>query len=139
MSAATDNLNIASNNALITPQSLTAELPLTGLALDSVQLARNTIFSILDRKDPRLIVVVGPCSIHDTEAALDYARRLKKLADAVKGTLVIVMRVYFEKPRTVVGWKGLINDPDIDSSFNINKGLAQARKLLLDITKWALA
>ncbi len=138
MSAATDNLNIASNNALITPQSLTAELPLTGLALDSVQLARNTIFSILDRKDPRLIVVVGPCSIHDTEAALDYARRLKKLADAVKGTLVIVMRVYFEKPRTSVGWKGLINDPYLDDSFKIEDGLRKGRKLLLDIAAMGL-
>ena len=102
MSAITDNLNIASNEALITPEQLTSELPLEGAALESVQSARNTIFSILDRTDPRLFVVVGPCSIHDTEAALDYAKRLKTLADQVQDTLYIVMRVYFEKPRTTV-------------------------------------
>ena len=99
----TDNLNIASNEALITPELLKSDLPLEGKALASVQLARDTIFSILDRKDTRLFVVVGPCSIHDTDAALDYARRLKSLADSVKDVLDIVMRVYFEKPRTSIG------------------------------------
>ena len=107
MSVITDNLNIGSNEALITPGQLKSELPLEGAALESVQLARNTIFSILDRTDPRLFVVVGPCSIHDTEAAIDYAKRLKELAEKVQDTLYIVMRVYFEKPRTSIGWKGL--------------------------------
>ena len=125
MSVITDNLNIDSNEALITPAQLKAELPLAGAALESVQKARNTIFSILDRKDPRLFVVVGPCSIHDTDAALDYAQRLKELADKVQDTLYIVMRVYFEKPRTSIGWKGLINDPYLDDSFKIEEGLTQ--------------
>lgn len=138
MSAQTDNLNIASNEALITPERLKSDLPLAGDALESVQLARETIFSILDRKDPRLFVVVGPCSIHDTEAALDYAGKLKSLAEKVKDTLYIVMRVYFEKPRTSVGWKGLINDPYLDDSFKIEDGLRKGRKLLLDIVELGL-
>ena len=95
MSGFTDNLNIASNEALITPARLKSELPLNGSTEESVQRAREAVFSILDRKDPRLFVVVGPCSIHDTEAALDYARRLKGLADKVQDTIFIVMRVYF--------------------------------------------
>lgn len=135
---ATDNLNIASNEALITPELLKSDLPLEGKALASVQLARDTIFSILDRKDPRLFVVVGPCSIHDTDAALDYARRLKSLADSVKDVLYIVMRVYFEKPRTSIGWKGLINDPYMNDSFKIAEGLRRGRKLLLDIVELGL-
>jgi len=118
-----DNLNIASNEALITPEQLKSELPLAGDSLDAVVAARQTIFDILDRKDPRLFVVVGPCSIHDTDAALDYARKLKGLADKVADTLYIVMRVYFEKPRTSIGWKGLINDPYLDDSFKIEDGL----------------
>lgn len=138
MSAVTDNLNIASNEALMTPKTLKADLPLEGLAMESVQTSRETVFSILDRKDPRLFVVVGPCSIHDTEAALDYARKLKTLADAVKDTLYIVMRVYFEKPRTSIGWKGLINDPYLDDSFKIEDGLRKGRKLLLDIAELGL-
>ena len=135
---ATDNLNIASNEALITPELLKSDLPLEAKALASVQLARDTIFSILDRKDPRLFVVVGPCSIHDTDAALDYAKRLKSLADSVKDVLYIVMRVYFEKPRTSIGWKGLINDPYMDDSFKIEDGLRKGRKLLLDIVELGL-
>lgn len=133
MSAGTDNLNIASNEALLTPSQLKAELPLEGAALDAVQASRQAIYDILDRKDPRLFVVVGPCSIHDTEAALDYARRLKALADKVADTIYIVMRVYFEKPRTSIGWKGLINDPYLDDSFKIEEGLRKGRRLLLDI------
>lgn len=133
MSTVTENLNIASNEALITPQQLKDELPLAGDALAAVQQARQTIYSILDRQDPRLFVVVGPCSIHDAEAALDYARRLKKLADEVADTIYIVMRVYFEKPRTSIGWKGLINDPYLDDSFKIEDGLRKGRRLLLDI------
>ena len=128
-----DNLNIASNEALITPEQLKSELPLVGDSLDAVVAARQTIFDILDRKDPRLFVVVGPCSIHDTDAALDYARKLKGLADKVADTLYIVMRVYFEKPRTSIGWKGLINDPYLDDSFKIEDGLRKGRELLLDI------
>jgi 3-deoxy-7-phosphoheptulonate synthase len=138
MSVVTDNLNIASNEALMTPAALKAELPLAGAALESVTLARNTIFSILDRKDPRLFVVVGPCSIHDTDAALDYAQRLSRLAEKVKDTIYIVMRVYFEKPRTSIGWKGLINDPYLDDSFKIEDGLRKGRKLLLDIAEMGL-
>ena len=133
MALITDNLNIASNDALITPEQLKEEMPLAGEAQDSVQRARNSVFSILDRKDPRLFVVVGPCSIHDTEAAMDYAHRLNELAEKVKNTLYIVMRVYFEKPRTSIGWKGLINDPYLDDSFKIEEGLRKGRKLLLDI------
>ena len=138
MSGFTDNLNIASNEALITPARLKSELPLSGSTEESVQRARNTVFSILDRKDPRLFVVVGPCSIHDTEAALDYARRLKGLADKVQDTIFIVMRVYFEKPRTATGWKGLINDPYLDDSFKIEDGLRKGRKLLMDIVDLGL-
>lgn len=133
MSSATENTNIASNDALLTPEQLKQELPLQGSALEAVQSARETIFSILDRKDPRLFLVVGPCSIHDPAAALDYANRLKELADRVQDTLYIVMRVYFEKPRTSIGWKGLINDPHLDDSFKIEEGLRLGRKLLLDI------
>lgn len=138
MSPATDDLNIASNEALITPAQLKQELPLEGKALEAVQEARQTIFSILERKDPRLFVVVGPCSIHDPEAALDYARRLKRLAEKVEDTLFIVMRVYFEKPRTSIGWKGLINDPYLDDSFKIEEGLRIGRRLLLDIAELGL-
>ena len=124
MAPITDNLNVASNDTLITPEQLKEEMPLAGEAQDSVKRARDSVFSILDRKDPRLFVVVGPCSIHDTEAAMDYAHRLKELAEKVKKTLYIVMRVYFEKPRTSIGWKGLINDPHLD-------GLLQQRHLIL--------
>jgi len=133
-----EDLNIESIQALMTPQQLKADLPLQGEALASVRDARQTIFNILDRKDPRLFVVVGPCSIHDTEAALDYARRLQKLAAEVKDTLYLVMRVYFEKPRTSVGWKGLINDPYMDDTFQIEEGLRIGRKLLLDIVAMGL-
>lgn len=133
-----EDLNIESIEALMTPQQLKADLPLQGDALASVRAARQSIFNILDRKDPRLFVVVGPCSIHDPEAALDYARRLKVLADEVKDTIYLVMRVYFEKPRTSVGWKGLINDPFMDDTFQIEEGLRLGRKLLLDIVGMGL-
>ena len=138
MSAVTDNLNIASNDALITPEQLKAELPLDNEGLESVKRARGTVFDILDRKDPRLFVVVGPCSIHDTDAAIEYAKRLKELAEKVKDTLFIVMRVYFEKPRTSIGWKGLINDPYLDDSFKIEEGLRKARNLLMNIVEIGL-
>lgn len=133
-----DDLNIASNEALITPEKLKLKLPLQGAALQSVRAARQTIFNILDRKDHRLFVVVGPCSIHDVKAAIEYAGRLKKLAEEVKDTLYLVMRVYFEKPRTSVGWKGLINDPHMDDTFKIEEGLRIGRKLLLDIAELGL-
>ena len=138
MPAPVDNLNIASNEALITPRQLKSEIPLQDAALETVRRARETVFSILDHKDPRLFVVVGPCSIHDTEAAVDYAGRLKVLAQELKDTLYIVMRVYFEKPRTSVGWKGLINDPSLDDSFKIEEGLRKGRQLLLDIVELGL-
>ena len=134
----TDDTNIASIETLITPEQLKKELPLQGAALESVRTARQTIFDILDRKDPRLFVVIGPCSIHDTGAALEYADRLRKLADDVSDTLYLVMRVYFEKPRTSVGWKGLINDPYMDDTFKIEDGLRKGRKLLLDIAEKGL-
>jgi len=132
------DLNVETFDTLVTPEKLKEELPLDGDALEAVRRGRQTIYDILDRKDPRLFVVVGPCSIHDVDAALDYARRLRKLADELQGTLFLVMRVYFEKPRTSVGWKGLINDPDMDDTFQIEKGLRIGRKLLLDISKLGL-
>lgn len=138
MSALTDDINIASNEALMTPESLKQELPLEGKALETVRASRQTIFDILDRKDHRLFIVVGPCSIHDVDAAMEYAGRLKELAKKVEDTLYIVMRVYFEKPRTSIGWKGLINDPHLDDSFKIEEGLRIGRKLLLDIAGMGL-
>ncbi|MDK1023663.1 MAG: 3-deoxy-7-phosphoheptulonate synthase [Gammaproteobacteria bacterium] len=133
-----DNLNVLSQETLIPPAELKRSLPLEGAASDMVQNSRAIIGAILDRQDTRLFVVVGPCSIHDIEAALDYASRLKKLAEQVDDTLFLVMRVYFEKPRTTIGWKGLINDPYMDDSFNIREGLQQGRKLLLDLAEMGL-
>ncbi|MEQ9509957.1 MAG: 3-deoxy-7-phosphoheptulonate synthase, partial [Alloalcanivorax xenomutans] len=106
-----DDLNIESQQVLITPRALKEKLPLSDAARDSVVGGRQVIRDILDRKDPRLFVVIGPCSIHDPKAALEYASRLKALAEEVDDALFLVLRVYFEKPRTTVGWKGLINDP----------------------------
>lgn len=128
-----EDLNINSIEALITPDKLKAEFPLTTDVVNSIQNGRQEIFDILDRKDHRIFLVVGPCSIHDVEAAKDYAQRLKGLAEEVKDTLCIVMRVYFEKPRTTVGWKGLINDPYLNNSFKIEDGLKISRKLLIDL------
>lgn len=133
-----DDLNVVSQDILISPTQLKQELPLTELASNAVKAGREAVRQILDRNDPRLIVVVGPCSIHDTKAAMDYAARLKTLADAVSDTLLIVMRVYFEKPRTTTGWKGLINDPYLNDSFKIEQGLHVGRKLLLDIAELGL-
>lgn len=114
------------------------EMPLSEKAADTVAKGRQAIYDIMDGKDHRLFVVVGPCSIHDVEAARDYATRLKKLADEVSDTLLIVMRVYFEKPRTTVGWKGLINDPHLNDTFDIEQGLHIGRRLLLDINELGL-
>jgi 3-deoxy-7-phosphoheptulonate synthase len=135
---AVDDLNVVSQEILISPDSLKTELPLTDTALTTVTEGRQTIRNILDRKDHRIFVVIGPCSIHDVDAALDYARRLKALADEVSDTLYIVMRVYFEKPRTTVGWKGLINDPYLNDSFKIQEGLHIGRQLLLDVAEIGL-
>ena len=132
------NINVASQDVLITPEALKQKLPLSESAIDQVAASRQVIWDILDRKDHRLFVVVGPCSIHDPDAAIDYAKRLRALADEVSDTLYIVMRVYFEKPRTTVGWKGLINDPHLDDSFLIEEGLHIGRRLLLDIIELGL-
>jgi 3-deoxy-7-phosphoheptulonate synthase len=134
----TDDLRIRQVRPLIPPAILLEEIPISERASNVVADARLAAANIVQGRDARLIVVVGPCSIHDTAAALDYARRLKTLADRFADSLVIIMRSYFEKPRTVVGWKGLINDPDLDESFHINKGLRLARKLLLDINELGL-
>ena len=133
-----ENVNIEEQQVLTTPAALKEQLPLTDAARRTVLEGRQTINNILDGKDPRLFLVVGPCSIHDPDAALDYARRLKALADEVSDTLFLVMRVYFEKPRTTTGWKGLINDPHLDDSFDIERGLYIGRKLLLDIAELGL-
>lgn len=133
-----DDLNVVSQELLISPASLKNELPLSDKARAAVTEGRAVIRNILDRKDHRIFVVIGPCSIHDVEAAKDYAQRLKKLADEVSDTIYIVMRVYFEKPRTTVGWKGLINDPYLNDSFKIQEGLHIGRKLLLDIAEMGL-
>ncbi len=133
-----DNLNVAAQEVLITPDQLKSALPMSAEARETIANSRQVIRNILDRKDHRMFVVVGPCSIHDIDAAHDYARRLKKLADEVGDTLFIVMRVYFEKPRTTVGWKGLINDPHMNDTFKIQEGLHIGRKLLLDITEMGL-
>jgi 3-deoxy-7-phosphoheptulonate synthase len=113
-------------------------LPLTARAAQTVLRSRETLRAILERRDPRLFVVVGPCSIHDVAAAREYAELLKRLSDQVAATLFLVMRVYFEKPRTTVGWKGLINDPDLDDSFHIEKGIMLARELLLYVAELGL-
>jgi len=129
----TDDLRINRVRPLIAPAILAEDIPLTDAASAVVASGRRALEAILDGRDARLAVIVGPCSIHDPDAALEYAQRLKVLADAVADELLIVMRVYFEKPRTTIGWKGLINDPDLDGSFHINKGLRLARQLLADV------
>lgn len=133
-----DDLNVVSQELLISPAALKAELPLSDKARDVVTQGRAVVRDILDRKDHRIFLVIGPCSIHDVDAAKDYAQRLKTLADEVSDTIYIVMRVYFEKPRTTVGWKGLINDPYLNDSFKIQEGLHIGRKLLLDIAEMGL-
>jgi 3-deoxy-7-phosphoheptulonate synthase len=132
------NVNVVSSDLLATPEEVKRKLPLTQRASDTVFRSREVIRAILERRDPRLFVVVGPCSIHDVKAAREYAGRLKRLSDEVASTLVLIMRVYFEKPRTTVGWKGLINDPDLDDSFHIEKGILLARELLLYVAELGL-
>lgn len=136
--AGIENLNVESQTVLVSPAELKARLPLTDKAAATVKAGREAVRNILDGTDPRLLVVVGPCSIHDTAAAMDYAHRLKALAAKVQDSLLIVMRVYFEKPRTTTGWKGLINDPHMNDSFKIEEGLHIGRKLLLDIAELGL-
>ncbi|RMH82707.1 3-deoxy-7-phosphoheptulonate synthase [Pseudomonas sp. AOB-7] len=133
-----DDLNVASNETLITPDQLKREIPLTDAALKTVAHGRQVVRDILDGKDHRLFVVVGPCSIHDIKAAHEYAERLKVLAAELSDSLFLVMRVYFEKPRTTVGWKGLINDPYLDDSFKIQDGLHIGRQLLRDLAEMGL-
>jgi len=127
------NVNVASSDLLATPEEVKRRLPLTPRAAATVLESREVVRAILERRDPRLFVVVGPCSIHDVAAAHEYAGRLRELASRVESTMLLIMRVYFEKPRTTVGWKGLINDPDMDDSFHIEKGILIARELLLHI------
>jgi len=134
----TQNLNVIGTRPIITPRQLEQALPITPEANATVVEARDTIRKILRGQDPRLLVVVGPCSVHDVGAAVEYAERLAALKDRVQDELFIVMRVYFEKPRTTVGWKGLINDPHLDGSFDMNEGLRLARKLMLDVSSLGL-
>ena len=130
----TDDLRIVAQKELLSPEQLINEFPLTGKASETVVEARSAMQDILHSRDDRIIVISGPCSIHDPEAAIEYAERLIKPLQKYKDKLLVVMRVYFEKPRTTVGWKGLINDPHLDNSFQINEGLRKARKLLLQLT-----
>ncbi len=129
------DINVVSEKLLPTPEEVKSRIPLTERAAKTVMRGRKTIQDVLDRRDPRLFVVVGPCSIHDLRSAEDYAAKLKTLADEVSDTLCLVMRVYFAKPRTSVGWKGFINDPYLDDSFHIEEGLEKARKLLFEIAE----
>jgi len=138
MSNNVHNINVASQDLLPTPAALKQQVPLTPALEQAITDARQDVFNILDRKDHRLLVVVGPCSIHDTTAAIEYASRLKTLSRELDDTLCIVMRAYFEKPRTTVGWKGLINDPYLDDSFRIEEGLTIARQLLIDVVALGL-
>jgi len=133
------NTQLIAQERLITPHDLRQSIAISKTARAMVINSRRTIENILDRKDDRIFVIMGPCSIHDPVAAIDYATRFKHLAKAVERHIYLVMRVYFEKPRTTVGWKGLINDPDLDGSFNITKGYRIARKLLLDIAEMGIA
>ncbi len=138
MHFATDDLRIQSIRPLLPPAILMEELPLGDRGTEVVAHGRETVARILRGEDDRLIVVAGPCSIHDPDAGREYARRLRKVADEHAKELFVVMRVYFEKPRTTIGWKGLINDPHLDESYAINEGLRVARKLLLDVAEAGL-
>lgn len=133
-----ENINVTAFDAMPTPTEVHSRLPLSETAACTVSEGRQALRNILDRKDHRLFVVLGPCSIHDPIAGLDYARRLKALSDEVNDTLLLVMRVYFEKPRTTVGWKGYINDPFMDDSFRVDVGMEKAREFLLQINELGL-
>jgi 3-deoxy-7-phosphoheptulonate synthase len=131
----TENLNVAAFDLMPSPDEVKAHVPQSERAAQTVLRGRRAVEAILDGRDPRLFVVVGPCSIHDPVAGLDYAKRLRALADEVEETLVLVMRVYFEKPRTALGWKGYINDPFMDDSFRIDVGMERARRFLRDVNE----
>ena len=137
--SSTSNVRIRSLEPLVPPADLLAAQPLAGVAASTVVSGRRAVEEVLAGDDLRLLAVVGPCSIHDIDAARDYAKRLKSLADRVADKLLVVMRVYFEKPRTTVGWKGLINDPHLDDSFDISMGLQMARSLLIEVSEMGLA
>lgn len=132
------NVNIVNEKVLITPKELKEKLPLPVTLRSQIEKSRQEIADIIHKRDPRLLVVIGPCSIHDPLAAIEYAHKLKALADELRNELYIVMRVYFEKPRTTVGWKGLINDPKIDGTFDVEHGLHISRQLLLELSELGL-
>jgi 3-deoxy-7-phosphoheptulonate synthase len=134
----TENLNVVAFDLMPSPDEVHARVPLSERAAATVVQGRRALEAILDGRDRRLFVVVGPCSIHDPVAGLDYARRLKALADEVSDTLLLVMRVYFEKPRTSLGWKGFINDPHMDDTFRVDEGMERARRFLLDVADLGL-
>ena len=138
MNASTDDVRIAQSQPLITPAILAEELPLSIGVTQHIQQFRQTIEHILSGEDPRVLAIVGPCSVHDPAALLEFARLFKSGTEQLTDAIYPVLRVYFEKPRTVVGWKGLINDPDLDGSFHINKGLHIARQVLLDVAEAGL-
>lgn len=138
MNITTDDLRITGMQELVSPDALATQLPASDKALRTVRASRAAVQDSLHGRSDRLIAVVGPCSIHDPEAALDYARRLSPLREALSGTMEIVMRVYFEKPRTIGGWKGLINDPGLDESFRINDGLRIARQLCIELNEMGM-
>lgn len=135
----TENLNITGEKLLLTPKQVKAKLPLSDKAEKVVVQARQTVRDILEGKDPRVFLVVGPCSIHDIDSAKEYASKLAKLSEEVKDQFFIIMRAYFEKPRTTLGWKGFINDPYLDDSFNVNEGLMKARHLLIDVAEYGIS
>ena len=135
ISKKTDDIKISSMKELLSPIDLINDLPMTSKAIDTVVSTREEIINILNGEDNRILLIVGPCSIHDIDAAHEYAEKLLQIKKQVKKNILVIMRVYFEKPRTVVGWKGLINDPDLDNSFNINKGIRIARKLLINLAE----
>ena len=134
----TDNSRILPREELSKPEEITKEIPLDKESSKLIFGARRNISRVLHNLDDRIIAIVGPCSIHDPASAIEYAKLLKEFSTQVENEIVIVMRVYFEKPRTTIGWKGLINDPDLNNSFQVNKGLAMARKLLMDINELGL-
>ncbi len=133
-----DNINVSAFDPMPSPEEIHADLPLSASAARAVRRGREVLSNILDRTDHRLFVIVGPCSIHDPIAGLDYAHRLARLAQEVSHTLYLVMRVYFEKPRTTTGWKGYINDPDMDDSFRVDEGMRKARSFLLQLAELGL-
>lgn len=138
MTESLNNINIKTFEKLISPNELLEQIPSNSHITKFIKNSRQTIKNILNRIDNRLLIIIGPCSIHDPNAAIEYAHELKKISDKFNDKIFIVMRTYFEKPRTTIGWKGLINDPDLNGSYNINKGLIIARQLLLDINNIGL-